>query len=52
MVGFRGLESVYEYLVSKSYSVDSEGNMVIGTELHTQFLGLKNTIFVHTHNAI
>jgi mannose-1-phosphate guanylyltransferase len=44
-------ESVYEYLVSKGHPVDSSGNMVIGCDSHTTFLGLKNTIFVHTNTA-
>lgn len=44
-------ESVYDYLASKEHPVDSNGNMVIGTELYTHFLGLKNTIFVHTNTA-
>jgi len=44
-------ESVYEYLVSKGHPIDSNGNMVIGCESHTTFLGLKNTIFVHTSDA-
>lgn len=44
-------ESVYEYLVSKGHPTDNNGNMVIGCEDHTTFLGLKNTIFVHTNDA-
>lgn len=44
-------ESVYEYLVSKGHPIDSNGNMVIGCERHTTFLGLRNTIFVHTDSA-
>lgn len=44
-------ESVYDYLVSKGHSVDNNGNMVIGTEKYTAFLGLKNAIFVHTETA-
>lgn len=44
-------ESVYDYLVSKDHPVDQHGNMVIGCEKHTTFLGLKNTIFVHTDSA-
>lgn len=44
-------ESVYEYLVSKGHPIDSNGNMVIGCDSYTVFLGLKNTIFVHTNNA-
>lgn len=44
-------ESVYDYLVSKGHPVDSNGNMVIGTNNYTAFIGVKNTIFVHTENA-
>ena len=44
-------ESVYEYLASKSHPVDKDGNMVIGCDKHTVFLGLKNTIFVYTDSA-
>lgn len=44
-------ESVYEYLVSKGHPIDANGNMVIGCDSHTTFLGLKNTIFVHTPTA-
>ncbi|MEN2400304.1 mannose-1-phosphate guanylyltransferase [Flavobacterium sp. MC2016-06] len=44
-------ESVYDYLVSKGHPVDRNGNMVIGCNKHTVFLGLKNTIFVYTDTA-
>ena len=44
-------ESVYDYLVSKGHFVDKYGNMVIGSDKHTTFLGLKNTIFVYTDTA-
>jgi mannose-1-phosphate guanylyltransferase len=44
-------ESVYEYLVSKGHPIDKNGNMVIGCDYHTTFLGLTNTIFVHTSTA-
>lgn len=44
-------ESVYDYLVSKGHPIDKSGNMVIGTEKYTAFLGLKNTIFVYTDTA-
>ena len=40
-----------DYLVSKGHPVDSNGNMVIGSDSHTTFLGLRNTIFVHTDTA-
>lgn len=44
-------ESVYDYLLSRGQKVDKNGNMVIGTEKHTVFLGVKNTIFVYTDTA-
>ncbi|MCV9927412.1 sugar phosphate nucleotidyltransferase [Flavobacterium sp. LS1R49] len=44
-------ESVYDYLISKGHYVDGCGNMVIGSDKHTTFLGLKNTIFVYTDTA-
>ncbi|TDW47112.1 mannose-1-phosphate guanylyltransferase [Flavobacterium sp. 270] len=44
-------ESVYDYLVSKGHPVDNNGNMVIGSDKHTTFLGVKNTIFVYTDTA-
>lgn len=44
-------ESVYEYLKTKGHAVDNFGNMVIGTSNYTAFLGLENTIFVHTEDA-
>lgn len=45
-------ESVYEYFISQGYPTDKDGNMVIGTKLHTEFLGLKKCILVHTDDAI
>jgi mannose-1-phosphate guanylyltransferase len=44
-------ESVYDYLVSTGHTVDGNGNMVIGTNNYTAFVGLKNTIFVNTATA-
>ncbi|WP_264531358.1 mannose-1-phosphate guanylyltransferase [Flavobacterium sp. N502540] len=44
-------ESVYDYLVSRGHSIDDNGNMIIGTEKYTAFLGLRNTIFVYTNTA-
>ena len=44
-------ESVYDYLLSTGEIVDANGNMTIGCELPTHFLGLKNVIFVHTPTA-
>jgi mannose-1-phosphate guanylyltransferase len=44
-------ESVYDYLVSTGHPVDQNGNMVIGTNIYSAFVGLKNTIFVYTDTA-
>jgi mannose-1-phosphate guanylyltransferase len=44
-------ESVYDYLVSTGHPVDENGNMVIGTNNFTAFVGVKNTIFVYTETA-
>ena len=44
-------ESVYDYLVATGYPIDTNGNMVIGTNNYTVFVGLKNTIFVYTETA-
>jgi mannose-1-phosphate guanylyltransferase len=44
-------ESVYDYLVSIGHPVDENGNMVIGTNNYTAFIGVKDTIFVHTATA-
>ncbi|NGY37416.1 NTP transferase domain-containing protein [Flavobacterium sp. XN-5] len=44
-------ESVYDYLITIGYPVDENGNMVIGTDNYTAFVGMKDTIFVCTDNA-
>lgn len=44
-------DAVYDYLVSKGHAIDENGNMVIGTDIFTAFLGLENTIFVTTPTA-
>lgn len=44
-------ESVYDYLRTIGHPVDDNGNMVIGTNNYTAFLGMKDTIFVHTDTA-
>ncbi|AQX83645.1 mannose-1-phosphate guanylyltransferase [Elizabethkingia bruuniana] len=45
-------ESLYNYFINNGYPVDKYGNMVIGTDVHTEFLGLKKVIFINTDNAI
>lgn len=48
-VGF--FESVYDYLIAIGHSVDENGNMVIGTDNYTAFVGVRDTIFVNTDTA-
>lgn len=45
-------ESLYDYLRSTGHSVDENGNMVIGTEIFTAFVGLRDSILVHTPDAL
>jgi mannose-1-phosphate guanylyltransferase len=44
-------ESVYDYLVAQGHPVDAHGNMVIGTDVFSTFIGMRNTIFVATPDA-
>lgn len=44
-------ESVYDYLIKTGHPADEYGNIVIGTVIHTSFIGLENCIFVHTADA-
>ena len=44
-------ESLYDYFVLNGHYVDRNGNMVIGTEVYTSFVGLQNCIFVNTPTA-
>lgn len=45
-------ESIYDHFKKQGHEVDGKGNMVIGTDLHTEFLGLKNIILIQTEDAI
>lgn len=45
-------ESIYEYLEKEGHPKDEFGNMVIGTDIHTEFTGLSNTILIQTSDAI
>jgi mannose-1-phosphate guanylyltransferase len=45
-------ESIYEYFEKLGYPKDEFGNMVIGTDIHTEFSGLKNTLLIQTIDAI
>lgn len=45
-------ESVYDYLIQNGHQADSKGNIVIGSNLHTAFVGLQNCLLVHTEDAL
>jgi mannose-1-phosphate guanylyltransferase len=45
-------ESIYEYLQEIGHPKDDAGNMVIGTKIYTEFVGLTNTILIQTTDAI
>ncbi|RZJ51441.1 MAG: mannose-1-phosphate guanylyltransferase [Chryseobacterium sp.] len=45
-------ESLYDYLRTNGHAVDDNGNMIIGTDIFTAFVGMKNCILVHTADAI
>ncbi len=45
-------ESIYTYLDLRGHPKDSNGNMVIGTNLHTEFLGIENSLLIQTSDAI
>lgn len=44
-------ESLYDYFIGNGYPKDEQGNIVIGTDVFTGFVGLKRAIFVHTKDA-
>ena len=44
-------ESVYDYLLAQGHPIDAQGNMVIGTDVFSTFIGMRNTIFVATPDA-
>ena len=45
-------ESVYDYLVQKGHPIDANRNIVIGTSMHTTFIGVKNCILIYTADAL
>ncbi len=45
-------ESIFDYLIAQGHFVDEAGNMVIGQKVHTEFVGLQNTLLIHTSDAI
>jgi mannose-1-phosphate guanylyltransferase len=45
-------ESVYDYLVQKDHPIDANRNIVIGTSMHTTFIGVRNCILIYTTDAL
>lgn len=45
-------DSLYSYLKKNGHPTDEHGNMVIGSNIHTEFLGIKKSILVVTEDAI
>lgn len=45
-------ESLHEYFSRNGKSPDADGNMSLGKEMPVYFLGLKNTVFVNTDDAV
>lgn len=44
-------EALYDYFIENGYARDEQGNIVIGTNTFTGFVGLSNAIFVYTKDA-
>lgn len=45
-------ESVYEYLIEIGHPVDDNGNISIGSSIHTAFVGVENCLLVHSADAL
>ncbi|WP_426092438.1 mannose-1-phosphate guanylyltransferase [Flavobacterium sp. DSR3-2] len=45
-------ESVYDYLVQEGHPIDANGNITIGSDISTFFVGIKNCLLVHTPDAL
>lgn len=45
-------ESLYEYLKSQGHPIDENGNMALGEQRYTRFLGLTDTLFIGTEDAV
>ncbi|MFN3019474.1 mannose-1-phosphate guanylyltransferase [Chryseobacterium sp. TY3] len=44
-------EALYDYLKENGHHTDENGNMVIGSDIYTEFLGFRNSILVVTEDA-
>ena len=45
-------DSLFEYFKAKGHPVDENGNIVVGTNKHTVFVGLTNCMLVSTEDAV
>ncbi|WP_113923000.1 mannose-1-phosphate guanylyltransferase [Cognataquiflexum aquatile] len=45
-------ESIYDFLKSTGHPTDQHGNMAIGLNIHTEFVGLRDTILIYTDDAM
>ncbi|MDN3668103.1 sugar phosphate nucleotidyltransferase [Echinicola jeungdonensis] len=45
-------DSIFNYFKKKGHPIDEKGNMVIGTDIHTEFLGLKNAMVIASPDAL
>ncbi|MVZ63623.1 mannose-1-phosphate guanylyltransferase [Sphingobacterium humi] len=45
-------DSLFAYLKEKGYPVDENGNIVVGTNKHTVFVGLSNCMLINTEDAV
>jgi mannose-1-phosphate guanylyltransferase len=45
-------EALYDYYKTKGHPMDNNGNMLIGSNKFTKFVGLKNTLVVDTEDVL
>lgn len=45
-------ESIYEYLTAQGHTPDANGNLVIGSDIHTEFVGVSDLIIIYTSDAL
>ncbi len=45
-------DSIFNYFKKKGHPIDENGNMVIGTDIHTEFLGLNNAMVIASPDAL
>lgn len=45
-------DSLFAYFKQKGHPIDDNGNIVVGSSIHTVFVGLTNCMVVHTEDAM